>query len=330
MKVIIPAAGFGSRLRPHTFLIPKVLLPVAGKPIIEYIVDQAVNWGGDRFSIIHGHLNDQVEAFFKEKYGNLDVRFHYQEKRLGLAHAVLKGIESEDKELMIVLGDSILNADVTQVVKRGITAIGVHKVPDARKYGIVLVKDGKVVQLIEKHPEPPSNLAIVGVYYIKDAQRLKKAINEIINNNVTVKGEYQITDALQKMISWGEQIETFPVNDWYDCGKPETLIATNRYLLDKYGGRSTSVETRHSVIIPPVVIGEDCILERSIIGPYVTLGNRSIVRDSIVQDSIIGSQAIIERIQLSNSLVGNRCHVRSDMSQVNISSSSSVELKRQN
>lgn len=329
MKVIIPAAGFGSRLRPHTYLIPKVLLPVAGKPIIEYIVDQAIDWGCNRFSIIHGHLHEQVESFFKERYKPLDVSFHFQDKRLGLAHAILKGIESQDKELVILLGDSILYADVKKVIQNKVTGIGVFEVPDARKYGIVLVENGKVTQLIEKHPEPPSNLAIAGVYYIRDAQLLKKAINEIIEKNITVKGEYQITDALQKLISWGEPIETFPIEDWFDCGKPETLIAANRYLLEKNGGDRGSTESRNAVIIEPVVIGDNCILERSIVGPYITLGSGSVIRDSVVTDSIIGSQTVIEHANLDCSLVGNRCQVCYDPLQVNISSSSCIEIRKQ-
>ena len=329
MKVIIPAAGFGSRLRPHTFLLPKILLPVAGKPIIEYIVNQAIDWGCSQFSVIHGHLHEQVESFFRESYSHLDVTFHFQGEKLGLAHAILKGIEPEDEELVIILGDSILHADVKRVIKRKITAIGVYEVPDARKYGIVLVENGKVARLIEKPLEPPSNLAIAGVYYVRDAQLLKKAIDEIIEKNITVKREYQITDALQKLISWGEPIETFPVEDWFDCGKPETLIAANRYLLDKHGGNSGSVETRNAVIIPPVSIGDDCLLERSIVGPYITLGNGSVIRDSIIKDSIIGSQAVIERAHLADSLVGNRCQVSSDTLQINIGSSSCVEFRKQ-
>jgi len=304
MKVIIPAAGRGSRLRPHTYSVPKVLLPVAGKPILGHILDQVIGWGGDEFTIVVGHFEDQIESYVTENY-DVNVNFRHQQRLLGLGHAVLTGIEDNDKDILIILGDTILDADLTEIIRSGKSAMGVKKVDDPRKMGVVLVKESKVVKLIEKPVNPPSNLAIVGVYYLRDAMLLKSALEEVIKKKVTIKGEYQITDALQLMIDWGEAITTFPVSGWYDCGKPDTLLATNRYLLD----RSDHVERLHnfpnSIIIPPVSIGVDAWIENSVIGPYVSIGPGAVIRQS---------------------LIGTRGEVQGHYRQLNIGASNQIEL----
>ena len=325
MKVIIPAAGYGSRLRPHTFLIPKALLPIANKPLLEYILKQAIEWGGDRFTIIHGHLKEQIESFVHERF-QLDVEFRTQEKRLGLGHAILTGIEPEDKDLVILLGDTILKVDLKPVIKRGVTSIGVKEVEDPRKMGVVFIENSRVTQLVEKPQHPASNLAIVGVYYIRDAQLLKKAIQETIDRDITVKGEYQITDALQVMLEWGEIIESFPVDGWYDCGKPETLLETNRYILDCQGGDYKNADVKQSVIVPPVSIEQNTIIERAIIGPYVSIGKDVIIRDAIIRNSIIGDRVIIEQALLDQTLIGNRAEVRQRFHNINLGSASSMIL----
>ncbi len=323
MKVIVPAAGFGSRLRPHTYLTPKVLLPVAGKPILEHIIDQAVEWGCDRFTIIHGHLRGQIEAFFERRF-DLKVDFRVQEDQLGLGHAVLNGIEPGDEELLIILGDTIIQVDLKPVIERGVTSIGVKEVADPRKLGVVVLKDGRVTRLVEKPKQPPSNLAIVGVYYIRDAQMLRRAIEEIVARGVTVKGEYQITDALQLLVEWGEPVATFPVEGWFDCGKPETLLETNRYLLERSGGAMEGAVTKEAVIIPPVVVGPGTVIERAVVGPYVSLGRDGAVREAVVKNCIIGDRVIIERAMLEGSLVGSRCEVRGQMRSINIGASSCI------
>ena len=185
MKVIIPAAGSGSRLRPHTYTVPKSLLQVAGKPIIGHILDRVISWGGDRIVMIVGHLRKQLEEYVRDNY-RFEAEFREQERNLGLGHAVMTGLDPEDRELLVVLGDTIIETDLEPVISRGTTAIGVREVDDPRRFGVVVVEGGRVTRLVEKPPEPPSNLAIVGIYYFRDASRLSKAIAEVIERKITV------------------------------------------------------------------------------------------------------------------------------------------------
>lgn len=324
MKVIIPAAGFGSRLRPHTFTTPKSLLPVGGKPMIAHIVDQVAGWGGTRLVFIIGHLGEQLQEFLTSSY-SLPMEFRRQEKMLGLGHAVLTGLDEDDEDVLVILGDTILDTELRPVIRKGITAIGVKPVPDARKFGVVELDGERVTKLIEKSPNPPTNLAIVGIYYIRSGAMLYKAVREIIARNITVKGEYQLTDALQMMLDWGEQIETFPVEGWFDCGKPEALLETNRFILDRTGGGTAGAEISESQIIPPVHIAPDARIERSVIGPYAVIGAKSVVRHSVVFDSIVGEGSHIENVSIRESLIGNRCLVTRGHSKINLGASSELD-----
>lgn len=308
MKVIIPAAGVGSRLRPLTYTVPKVLLPVAGKPILGHILDEVISWGGEEVALIVGYLREQIEGYVEANY-DLDISFRVQKEMLGLGHAVLTGLDPDDEELLIVLGDTILGTDLNPVIAKGVTSIGVKEVPDPRKMGVVVMEKNRVIRLIEKPPDPPTNLAIVGVYYIRDGRLLRKAIQEIIDKGVTVKGEFQITDALQLLIDWGEPFEAFSVEGWYDCGSPETMVDTNRYLFDTKEIASGNYQTDHSILIPPFAIGDRTIIEGSIVGPYVSIGADAIIRDTVIKNSILGDNVSVKQALLENSLLGNRAEV---------------------
>lgn len=326
MKVIIPAAGFGSRLRPHTYTTPKVLLPVAGKPILEHIINQVISFGADHLTVIHGYLGEQIEGFVRGKF-DISMDFRFQEKPLGLGHAIYLGLDEDDEELLVILGDTILDLELDAVVKRGITAIGVKEVADPRKFGVVVVEDGRISRLVEKPIDPPSNLAIVGVYYIRDARLLRKAIKETIDKNITVKGEFQVTDALQLMLQAGEKFETFPVSSWYDCGKPETLLATNKFLLGKNGPSSVDTDNiKDSLIIQPVHIGEGTKINRSIIGPNVSIGDDSTVNGVVAKNSIIGTRASIQEIVIRDSILGNRTEVAGSRQKINLGASTMLKL----
>jgi glucose-1-phosphate thymidylyltransferase len=322
MKVIIPAAGLGSRLRPHTFTTPKSLLTVAGKPILAYILDQVVACGAGRVTLIVGHLREQIEKWVTENY-DLDVDFREQAQKLGLGHAVLIGLDPDDREVLVILGDTIIDTDLKQVIARGISSIGVKEVADPRKLGVVVVENGRVTKLVEKPADPPSQLAIVGVYYFNDGKLLGRAIKEVIEQGITVKGEYQITDALQLMVNWGELLEVFPVDGWFDCGRPETLIATNRYLFNRDGGsRGTDLSLQNATIIDPVALGDRVRIEDSVVGPYVSLGAGSCVRRSVIRDSLIGRECQITQLLLDQSLLGNRVVVNGTFQTLNLGASS--------
>ncbi len=325
MKVIIPAAGFGSRLRPHTFTSQKSMLPVAGKPIIAHIIEQIISWGATEVTMVVGYLREGMEKYLTESY-QIPFEFREQGEMLGLGHAVLTGLNDDDQEVIVILGDTILEVDLRPIISRGITAIGVSEVDDARKFGVIEKENGRVVRMTEKSPNPPSNLAIVGVYYIKNGGVLSQAIKEIIEKNITVKGEYQITDALQLMINQGERIESFPIQGWYDCGKPSALLETNAYLLKRDGGSYPVAGIENSVIIPPVSIASGVTIKDSVIGPNVTIGSRSNIKNSIISNSICGDDIIVETSILKESLLGNRTRVFSKESQLNIGASSELEI----
>lgn len=322
MRAIIPAAGIGTRLRPHTYTLPKVLLNVAGKPVLGHILDGLLEYGIDELTLIIGYQGDKVSNFVKEHY-NIPAKFIVQEKRKGLGHAVGLGLEDIDEPALIILGDTIFDVDFKNFFQTPETAIGVTEVDDPRRFGVVEVKDGFVSRLVEKPDDPPSNLAVVGLYKIKSQARLKAAIDELIAKDITTKGEYQLTDALQLLIDQGEEIRVSMVKGWYDCGKKETLLETNRYLLQEM---NNNYSVDGSMIIPPVYIGENCDIKNSIIGPYTTIDNGSHVENSIVRNSIIGPGAQLEGCNLEVSLIGERAHVVGLAQHLNVGDHSEVDF----
>jgi len=325
MKVIIPAAGFGSRLRPHTFTTPKVLLPVAGRPILEHIIRQVISFGADHLTIVHGHLGEQIEEFVREKF-DIKIEFCWQKKPHGLGHAIFTGLTDKDQEVLVILGDTILDIDLGPVIRKGVTAIGVKEVADPRKFGVVVVENGVVSRLIEKPVDPPSNLAIVGVYYLRDARLLYKAIKETMERQITVKGEYQVTDALQLMLDAGEPLETFPVAGWYDCGKPETLLATNKFLLGNSKARLKTKNITDSVIKQPVYIGDETTISRSIIGPDVSIGENCQIVNANVSNSIIGDRVSLRDIVVDDTIIGNRTELVGRRMSINLGASSLLKM----
>ncbi len=325
MKVIIPVAGVGSRLRPHTFTQPKALLPVAGKPIIGHIVESAIAWGGDKFVFIIGHYGEQIEQYLRKSY-KIDMEFRRQDVALGLGHAVYLGLDPGDEDLLIILGDTIVDADLKSLITAGRTFIGVKEVQDPRRFGVVELENNRVKRLVEKPSMPPSNLALVGVYFIRDGIQLKSAIEEVMRQGKTVKNEYQLTDALQVLIDWNEDIGIVPIEGWFDCGKVETVLETNRFLFNKLGSVNKAEMVTDSIIVPPVCISHKVHIVRSVIGPYVVLGEGVRVHNSVIRDSLIDEETHIENAILADSLIGNRVHIKGTVRHLNLGSSSEVEL----
>jgi len=322
MRAIIPAAGVGTRLRPHTFTIPKVLLNVAGKPVLGHILDGLINHGIDELTIIIGYQGEKVTRYVEDNY-DIPARFVFQEERKGLGHAVGLGLEDSDAPALIILGDTIFDVDFDNILSKPDTTIGVTEVEDPRRFGVVEVEGDLVKRLVEKPDDPPSNLAVVGLYKIKSQQRLKAAIDEIVEKDITTKGEYQLTDALQVMLDQGDTIRTAMVKGWYDCGKKETLLETNRYLLKEMDNH---YKVDGSMIIPPVYIGENCTIENSIIGPYATIDNNATVYQSIVQNTIVGPGAELEGCNLDDSLIGEKAHVVGLAQHLNVGDHSEVDF----
>lgn len=323
MKAIIPVAGVGSRLRPHTYTLPKVLLNVAGKPIIGHIIDKIIEEGIKEAIVVVGYLGDMIEEYLTRHY---DIHFTFveQEERLGLGHAIwLTRPYVGTDPIFIILGDTIFEVDLKDVFRREHSALGVKAVEDPRRFGVAEVHDGFITKLIEKPEHPTSNLAVVGLYYIKNPTLLMECLSHNIEHNRRTKGEFQLTDALQAMIDAGEKFSTFPVDGWYDCGKPETLLSTNEKLLRS---KSRYREIYGCVINPPVFIAEDAEIENSIIGPFATIASKAVVKNSLVQNSIVGEQARVTSMLLTESIIGNNAVVRGKARRVNIGDSSEVDL----
>ena len=323
MHAIIPVAGIGKRLRPHTYSLPKVLLNVAGKPIIGHILDKIIADGFRSATMIVGHLGDQIREYVRSSY-DIAVDFVEQEELKGLAHAIYLVREKFTADpFLIILGDTIFDVDLKPVIRGHYTAIGVKHVDDPRRFGVAELRDGTVVKLIEKPEHPTSNLAIVGLYWIKNTKLLQECLEEVVESDIRTKGEHQLTDALELMIQRGENMKTFPVEGWYDCGKPETLLSTNHHLLEK---NSTSVTPEGVVVVPPVYIAQDAKITNSVIGPYATIAAGAVVTDSIVRNSIVSERAQVTKALLDNSIVGNNATVRGSYKRINVGDSSEIDF----
>lgn len=315
MKIIIPAAGQGTRLQPHTFTRPKVMLPVAGRPIIGHILADVAPLGADEIRLVVGYRGDVVEAYAREEFPDLPVRVVWQSERLGLGHAVLHALDEADRgPVLVVLGDTVFDVDYGAVVAGPDHVLGVRQVPDPERFGIVeLDPSGEwITRLVEKPAEPRSDLALVGLYFVREGERLRRALQDLVDGDRRTRGEYQLTDALQAMIDQGERFVPYVIGDWFDCGKPETLLDTNRALLERRPPPRVPADVHGAavVIVPPVHVGPDCTLENAVVGPWVSLQRGATVRDAVVRDSIVGEGAIIEGAVLERSIVGPAARVR--------------------
>ena len=323
MRAVIPVAGVGSRLRPHTYTLPKVLLNVAGKPIIGHILDKIIEDGFDEATIIVGYLGDKIRDYVRSHY-KIAVDFVEQEERKGLAHSIYLAKDTFHSEpILIILGDTIFDVDLKQMMKSQNTSIGVKHVEDPRRFGVAEVRDGFVSKLIEKPEHPTSNLAIVGLYWIRNSKLLQECVSELISRDVRTKGEYQLTDALEMMLERGEKVKTFNVEGWYDCGKPETLLSTNRHLLEK---KSSHPKMEGVVVVPPVFISSKAKITHSIIGPYATIAEGTVVSDSIVRNSIVSEDAQVYKALLDNSIIGNNAIVKGTFKRINVGDSSEIDF----
>jgi len=327
IKAIIPVAGVGSRLRPHTHTTPKALIHVAGKPILAHILDDLERLGVTDVVLVVGHMSDAIRTYVDAHYGHLNRSYVDQPERLGLGHAVRMTRDLViGHPLFIVLGDTIFRADFSAVVNGGESAIGVHEVEDPRRFGIVETKDGVASRLVEKPDQPTSNLAIVGVYYLTDSKLLFEALDTLVAKDLRTKGEYQLTDALQIMIEKGHRIRPFKVDGWYDCGKTETLLETNRELLDHPAGPAPVFPANGSIVIAPVAIDPSAVIERSIVGPHVSIAARAVVREAVVRNSIVNEDAVVEHILLEGSVIGENALVRGNFRHLNVGDSSEVRM----
>lgn len=333
MKAIIPVAGAGTKLRPLTYTQPKALIPIAGKTILGVIIDQLREAGVNEFVFVIGYLGEKIQDYLEQKYPKLNYTLINQIDRKGTGHAIwlTRKVVGED-EVMIVLGDTICEYDVSKVLESEQSQIGVKKVDDPRGFGVAELADHDdiVTKVVEKPLIPKSNMAMVGVYYIKETQAMYNALDTHLNEKGDEKGEYHLTNALQYMIEQGVSFQGFRVTNWFDCGKKETLLSTNAILLKELNELSettTSYQHDTSVIIPPVSIAPGCDISHSIIGPNVTIGENTTIKASIIKDSIIGSYAQLDEIVLHSSIIGSDAYVRGLSQSLNIGDNTEIDLK---
>ena len=320
---IVPAAGVGTRLRPHTHTVPKALVNVAGKPILAHILDSLVQQGIERVVLVVGYMGESIRTFVERRYRGI-AECVEQPERLGLGHAVhLTRERVPAGPILIVLGDTIVHTDYSAFLRGPEVVLGVKSVEDPRRFGIAQTEGERVVALIEKPEHPPSNLALVGLYYLPEAADLQARLQTVIERGLTTKGEYQLTDALALMLQDGVPMRVRPVEGWFDCGKPETLLSTNEYLLRR---APRNPELPGVLIRHPVAIDPTARVSHSIIGPNVSIAAGAVVTDSIVRDAIINENAEVRDMVLEASLVGENAMVRGTFQRLNVGDSSEIDL----
>ena len=329
-KAIIPVAGVGSRLRPHTHTQPKPMMPVAGKPILGHIIDSIIEAGITQQVFILGYLGEKIREYVESEYADkIQAEFVVQEPRKGLAHAIglcKKEVQKVD-ELIIVLGDTIFGEEIMQIMASPYTNIlGVQEVENPRKFGIVVTDEqNRVIKAVEKPEIPVSNLAMVGLYKIKQVKLLFKCITEMMVEEDIKGKQFYLTDAIMRMIDNGATFNAFSVDSWYDCGNKESLLQTNRILLERIK-KKTEYYFENTVILPPVHIAPGCVIRNSVIGPYVAVAENSHISNSIVRDSIIGAYAQLEDIVLHKSVLGNDTTFKGKAHSVNVGDSTEIDL----
>jgi glucose-1-phosphate thymidylyltransferase len=328
MKAIIPVAGVGTKLRPHSYTQPKALIPLAGKTILGIIVDQLKEAGIQEFIFVVGHLGEKIENFIKEHYPGLTAHYVQQIDRQGVGQAILLTRELVgDDEIFIVLGDTICEYDIQSVIQENKSMIGLRKVEDPRDFGVAeLNENGCIERVVEKPQIPKSNLALVGIYKIKETAELFHCLENNISQGLRSHGEYSLTDALDCMIGQGVVMKSFKVENWFDCGRKETLLESNALLLKKFAPTVEAAAYENTVIIPPVSIGPNCNISNAVIGPNVAIGENTVINSSVVKESIIGSFSTIQDIVISDSVVGSDTLLKGESRSLNVGDNTSIDL----
>jgi glucose-1-phosphate thymidylyltransferase len=331
MQAIIPVAGAGTRLRPLTYTQPKVLISVAGKPILSYIIENLIENGVTDFVFVIGYLGEKIREYVEKNYPNIKVSFVTQEERSGLGHAIWMAKSQVDlnKPLIIQLGDTILDADIKKIISSEYSTLCIKKVEDPRAFGVAeLDADGFIKNLVEKPQIPKSNMALVGFYFIRDTKALFDALESNVKNNQRTNNEFYLTNGLQKMLMDGVKFKSYKVEHWFDVGKKDILLETNAILLRKNGDKSCAESVKdNSIFISPYHISKGAKIKNSIIGPYVTIGENSEVSNSLIKNSVIGSFSKLEHVTLHNSLIGSDTTIRGNSQSLNIGDNTEIDLR---
>ncbi len=313
MKIIIPMAGMGKRMRPHTFTVPKPLIPVAGKPIVKRLVEDIVKVCDepvDEIAFVVGDFGKEVENRLLDIASAAGARgsIHYQHEALGTAHAVLCAGEALSGKVVVAFADTLFRAGFKLDASADGT-IWVHRVEDPSAFGVVKTDENSyITDFVEKSPSFVSDKAIIGIYYFREGQVLKNELQYLVDNDIKGNGEYQLTDALENMKNKGTRFTTGSVNEWLDCGNKDATLYTNRRILETTKEETLfleNIDKYNSIIIPPCFVGENVVIKNSVIGPHVSLGNHTRIEDSVIKNSIVQENTRISRLVASNSMIGN-------------------------
>jgi glucose-1-phosphate thymidylyltransferase len=322
VRVVIPVAGSGTRLRPHTYSQPKSLLQVGSKPIIAHLLDPIVKLEPAEVVFVIGYMGDRIREYVANNYA-FKATFIEQDKLLGLGYAVEVAVRTiPGGDVLVVLGDTIVECDLKRFVAAGDNVLGVLPVDDPSRFGVVTVENGRVTSLEEKPDKPRSNLAIIGLYYFKDVMPLRDALGKHVDSGKMTRGEIQLTDALQVMLDRGMEFVPYEVREWFDCGKKETMLTTNQHLVS---AADQTPDIPGSIVNGPVYVHPSAQVINSEIGPYVSIGEGTVIRDSRLRNAIVGCNSSIEKTVLRDSLVGNDVTLRGVSLIVNLGDSSEVE-----
>jgi glucose-1-phosphate thymidylyltransferase len=329
MKAIIPMAGKGTRLRPHTYTTPKPLVHVGGRAVMSYVLDDLQAIGVTEMVFVVGYLQDEVRAYMAEHYPDIDAHYVVQEVQDGTAGAVKLAEPYVDDEVIILFVDTLFEADLSLVHRLDEGTAGIiwaKEVEDYHRYGVIVTDEtGAMTSIVEKPTEPISKLANIGFYFIRDYELLFEGINKVVNSPPGPSGEFYLTDAFQYMVDHGSRIEPAPVQGWYDCGKPEALLDTNRFLLEKgRGGIDGEAVIEDCEIVEPVRIESGVVARGSRIGPNVTLEAGSTVTGSQIQDSMVGANSIVENSRVHGALIGEHVTIRDFQGSLSVMSYSEV------
>jgi glucose-1-phosphate thymidylyltransferase len=317
MKIIVPMAGMGKRMRPHTLTTPKPLIPVAGKPIVQRLVEGLATMCNEKITevaYIVGRFGEEAEQNLKQIAENLGAKgsIYYQDEPLGTAHAIMCAQESISGPVIVAFADTLFYADF-QIDSSKDGVIWVHQIPDPSAFGVVLTnQEGDIVDFIEKPKQFISDLAIIGIYFFNDGDYLKSELKYLLDNDIREGGEYQITTALKNMNLKGKKLSTGKVREWLDCGNKDATVYSNQRVLinssnDSLVHPTASIE--NATILQPSFIGENAIIRNSVIGPYASIGQGSVIDSSIIKNTIVQAHTKLNRLIVEDSMIGNYCEM---------------------
>jgi glucose-1-phosphate thymidylyltransferase len=332
LKIVIPMAGYGVRLRPHTWSRPKQLIRLADKLVIDHVLDTFANLPNlaqAEFIIIVGYLGNKIQEYMSQAHPELKVHYVEQAEMRGQSHAIYLAREYLQGPMVMLYGDTLIRSDFSFLPGEACGAVAwVKAVPDPRRFGVAcLDRDGWVTHLVEKPQDMDNNLVLVGCYYFQDSHALLGAIQEQMQRNITLKGEYYLADAVNIMLEHDLKMRVEHVDTWLDAGTPDDVLSTNRYLLDhEHDNTAAAFENKKSIIQGPVFIHPKAVVENSVIGPYATIGAHCKIQSCIIRDSIIDDCSKAENVIMEHSIIGRETHIHRQPGVMNVGDHTELAL----